>query len=145
MGYNIKLILIGHKFGKESNSILKSIFSYPFSNEFVQYDGFVDRTNIWEYYTKADFVVFPSLIESLGLPIYEGILLEKTILCSNHISVTNLLSKSFKGDNKIIGRFQANKDNNLNNYNNIFFFNPLDDSNMLKVLRVNLDKINTLK
>ena len=49
----------------------------------VRWHGVVDDETLMEFYSKADFTVYPSLIEGYGVPIVESLALGRPCLCSN--------------------------------------------------------------
>ncbi|MDC0034265.1 glycosyltransferase [Flavobacteriaceae bacterium] len=60
----------------EGNDITKG-------NKNIIYLGYIKRDEVISHYLKSHFVVLPSLIESFGLPIIEGIKCGSNILVSN--------------------------------------------------------------
>lgn len=58
--------------------------SYDITNEsFVKCIGLLSREEIWEMYRKADALVFPSYIETFGLPLIEAASVGLPILCAD--------------------------------------------------------------
>jgi predicted dehydrogenase len=51
------------------NKIIELSYNYPIFNH-----GFIDKFNLQILYKKSNFVIFPSLIESFGLGLIEGII-----------------------------------------------------------------------
>lgn len=49
----------------------------------VKFLGFLNRSDLFDYYLKADCMVYPSLLESWGLPLTEFSNLEKPIICTD--------------------------------------------------------------
>lgn len=61
--------------------------------EYVKYIGNIKYSSIATLYKKIDAIIFPSLVESLGLPIQEALILEKDILVSKLNYSEELLGK----------------------------------------------------
>ncbi|MCK9210017.1 MAG: glycosyltransferase [Ignavibacteriaceae bacterium] len=136
-GFKVKLFLIGRKDGSESDSILKALSQLPNSESFIVYDGFIARTEIGEYYGRADYLIYPSLVESIGVPLYEGILLDKPILCSNHITIATQVAREETADGNVIGKFCVKKEETAQGggYNKIKFFDPENEGDMFTVIQ----------
>ena len=49
----------------------------------IEFLGFVNREDLFRYYTAADCMIFPSLLESWGLPLTEFACLGKPIICAD--------------------------------------------------------------
>ena len=49
----------------------------------IQFAGFLKRTLLYAYYKKADCMIFPSLLESWGLPLSEFAAQDKPVLCAD--------------------------------------------------------------
>lgn len=49
----------------------------------IEFLGFLKREQLFEYYKEADCMIFPSLLESWGLPLTEFAGLRKPILCAD--------------------------------------------------------------
>jgi glycosyltransferase involved in cell wall biosynthesis len=67
---------------KHYQKILKLVVKHNLSNNIV----FLSQTSdseLEQKYLEADFVIIPSLYESLSLPIFEAIYFNKKIICSN--------------------------------------------------------------
>lgn len=76
---------------------------------FKRLDYFTNN-NLFKIYSKFDAIIFPSLIESLGLPILEAKLFKMPIICSNLEYARELLGKK------------------------AFFFNPLSEKSLYRSL-----------
>ena len=72
-GIKIRLILTLSK--EELPSSMQSL-------NFIIYTGEVNIFDIHEIYQKVDYLIFPSLLESLGLPLIEAKLYNLPIICS---------------------------------------------------------------
>ena len=69
--------------GTENNYIRKLVTDAKKSLSQVKFLGFLKRGELFEYYKKADCLVFPSLLESWGLPLSEFATFNKPILCAD--------------------------------------------------------------
>ena len=67
-------------------------------NKKIKYLGFQDRKNLIKLYYQSHYIVFPSLIESFGLPIIEGIKSGANILLSNIKSIKEVAEPSIAFD-----------------------------------------------
>ena len=90
-----------HYLYKNHNIIIKALSEYPIENllvyftatasEFYKYKNlkFIKRINYYSYkntysiYNKFDALIYPSKIESLGLPLVEALNFKMPVLCSN--------------------------------------------------------------
>jgi glycosyltransferase involved in cell wall biosynthesis len=57
---------------KEDLWNLKLINSYQNIKEAVLLNGYIDQSKVEKMYRESDFLIFPSLIETLGLPLLEA-------------------------------------------------------------------------
>ena len=87
----------------------KEFQKFDVSKNFKRIDYF-QHHKVFKIYSKFDALIFPSLIESLGLPILEAKLFKMPIICANLPYAKELLKK--KG----------------------FFFNPLSSKSLYKSL-----------
>lgn len=67
--------------GTENTYIKKLKKKYHSAN--VEFSGFVDRRKLFDYYNQSDCMIFPSLLETWGLPLSEFALQHKPILCAD--------------------------------------------------------------
>ena len=65
-------------------------------NKRITYLGYVDRKTLIDKYSKSQYIVFPSLIESFGLPIVEGIASGANIISSDIESIKEIAKPSIK-------------------------------------------------
>ena len=65
-------------------------------NKRITYLGYVDRKTLIDKYSKSHYIVFPSLIESFGLPIVEGIASGANIISSDIESIKEIAKPSLK-------------------------------------------------
>jgi hypothetical protein len=151
-----------HYLYKNHKIIIKALSEHPIKNlliyftatpsEFYKYKNlkFIKRINYYSYkntysiYNKFDALIYPSKIESLGLPLIEALYLNMPVLCSNlpyarEICGTNNFmyfnEDSISSLNKCILKFIYLK--NKKTIMNIKFFNKNINKNTL----INLDKI----
>ncbi|HIH0818800.1 TPA: glycosyltransferase, partial [Vibrio cholerae] len=52
-------------------------------DEVIENIGYVPQDELYEYYNKANLLVFPSYLETFGLPLAEAAVFGKKILCSD--------------------------------------------------------------
>jgi len=128
-GYSVTLLLAGRIIGKEAEALLSAILRIDGAEKFLRYLGFLDRGEMRNYYEHADYVIYPSLIESIGVPIYEAMMLKKEILCSNHITLATEVFVREEDDGTLRGRYcvQAGKEERNGGYQRITFFDPEDE------------------
>lgn len=132
-----------HYLYKNHNIIIKTLSEYPIENlliyftatpsEFYKYKAlkFIKRINYYSYkniynvYNKFDALIYPSKIESLGLPLIEALNFKMPVLCSNLSYAKEILGKnsalyfnedSSKSLNKCILKFLyiKNKEETMN-------------------------------
>lgn len=129
----VKLTLIGRMVGKESNRILEDIFSIESSKEFLSFDGYIPREKIGEYYESHICLIFPSLVESLGVPLYEAMLYDLQILCSDKISLVPILELG-KTDSSRFGKFGYTNeiDDNKSAYKKVNYFDSYSVESIVK-------------
>ena len=112
----------------DGNDIIKG-------NKNIIYLGYIKRDEILSQYLKSHFVILPSLIESFGLPIIEGIKSGSKILVSNidslkeicipSISFNPTITKDIVSAFEMAGSFSYQKDsiltikNEINNFINL--------------------------
>jgi glycosyltransferase involved in cell wall biosynthesis len=83
-GYLISLTLIADTHSPQSRPILDYRNSLRFANE-ITFLGTCPHEKLLKIYPLYDCLVYPSLVESLGIPIYEAIAFRLPIICSNYI------------------------------------------------------------
>ena len=77
-----------------------SLFITTSGNNFIKenkkiiYLNYINREEMLRYYSKSHFIVLPSLIESFGLPIVEGIKSGSNVLISNIDSLKEICTPS---------------------------------------------------
>jgi len=76
-GYSVTLLLAGRIIGKEAEALLGALLRIEGAETFLRYLGFLDRREMRNYYEYVDYVIYPSLIESIGIPLYEAMMLRK--------------------------------------------------------------------
>lgn len=67
-------------------------------NKRIKYLGSINRDKIKKYYSKSHYVILPSLVESFGLPIVEGIKSGSNIILSNINSLKEICKPSLNFD-----------------------------------------------
>ena len=129
----IKLTLIGKKVGKHSEKILEDIFNINSAKEFLNYAGYIPRENITEYYQTHCCLIYPSLVESLGVPLYEAMLFDLPILCSDKISLVPILEIG-NDDNSRFGKFSYinEADDKTRSYKKVKYFDPYNVDSIVK-------------
>ena len=65
-------------------------------NKKIKYLGMLKREELIKIYSQSHYVIFPSMIESFGLPIIEGIMSGANILSSNIESISEIAKTSLK-------------------------------------------------
>jgi glycosyltransferase involved in cell wall biosynthesis len=65
-------IILNLTISKEDLSNLKLMDSYQNIEEAVILNGYIDQSKVYNLYRESDMLVFPSLIETLGLPLLEA-------------------------------------------------------------------------
>ncbi|UCQ26690.1 glycosyltransferase [Edwardsiella tarda] len=87
-----KRILFGVTFRQgEYKKFDRLVFSLGLESN-IEYLGFLSREQLIEHYIKADCVVFPSYIETFGLPLSEAASLNKKIVASDLPYARDVLS-----------------------------------------------------
>ena len=69
-----------------------------FINKRIKYLGPINRDKIKKYYSKSHYVILPSLVESFGLPIVEGIKSGSNVILSNINSLKEICKPSINFD-----------------------------------------------
>ena len=69
-----------------------------FENKRIKYLGSINRDTIIKYYSKSHYVILPSLVESFGLPIVEGIKSGSNVILSNINSLEEICKPSLNFD-----------------------------------------------
>ena len=67
-------------------------------NKRIKYLGSINRNEITKYYSKSHYVILPSLVESFGLPIFEGIKSGSNVILSNINSLKEICKPSLSFD-----------------------------------------------
>ena len=67
-------------------------------NKRIKYLGSINRNEITKYYSKSHYVILPSLVESFGLPIFEGIKSGSNVILSNINSLKEICKPSLNFD-----------------------------------------------
>ena len=83
----------------------------------INFLGLIDHNELLSNLKKVEFLIFPSLRESFGLPLIEGIQANCKILCSNLNFAHELISSSY-------------------------FFNPNDEKSITDVILLALSNKN---
>ena len=68
------------------------------NNKKIKYLGSINRNEMIKYYSKSHYVILPSLVESFGLPIFEGIKSGSNIILSNINSLKEICKPSLNFD-----------------------------------------------
>jgi len=136
----IKLTLIGKMVGKHSERILEDIFNINSAKEFLSYNGYIPRENISDYYQSHCCLIYPSLVESLGVPLYEAMLFDLPILCSDKISLVPILEIG-KTDSVKFGKFGYTDevDDKIRAYKNVNYFDPYSVDSIVKSIEEFID------
>lgn len=69
--------------GSENKYIKKLVAAAQKELPQIQFLGFINREDLFGYYAQADCMVFPSLLESWGLPLTEFAAYGKPVLCAD--------------------------------------------------------------
>lgn len=83
-GYKISLTLVGDLHNSYSRKIIDFRNSLRFANE-ITFLGSCPHEELLKIYPLYDCLVYPSLVESLGIPIYEAIAFGLPVICSGFI------------------------------------------------------------
>ena len=94
------------------NKYSKSIFDRYHKNKNIKFIGLQSRKRVFELYAEVDCLIFPSKLETWGLPISEFKEFSKPILLAN-----------LQYSHETIG-----------NYKDVSFFNPLDSAELVKLI-----------
>ncbi|EGT3617791.1 glycosyltransferase family 4 protein [Clostridium perfringens] len=79
---NLKLCFTVYKENIVDRDILKKISEYNLEDN-IEFLGHLNLKKLNEYYSTANIVVFPSYIETVGLPLMEAASFNKKIICSD--------------------------------------------------------------
>lgn len=90
-----KLYLTLDKASKNSSNLMNIIERYNLK-EYIEFLGVLDYSEIIRYYQESTIIVFPSYIETVGLPLIEAAQIGKPIVVSNLEYSREALSK-YKG------------------------------------------------
>lgn len=63
-------------------------------NKKIKFIGNLNRAELIKKYSESHYLIFPSMIESFGLPMIEGVKSGANILCSNIKSISEILKPS---------------------------------------------------
>jgi glycosyltransferase involved in cell wall biosynthesis len=88
----IDLILTGAPKSNHSTVINKIINSNLSSR--IMYLGYIDYSDLPYLYKLSEFVIMPSLFESISIPIYESFALKVPVLCSNVVGLPEQVGDS---------------------------------------------------
>ena len=94
------------------NKYSKSIFDKYHKNKNIKFIGLQSRERVFELYDEVDCLIFPSKLETWGLPISEFKEFSKPILLAN-----------LQYSHETIGK-----------YKDVSFFNPLDSTELVKLI-----------
>lgn len=100
------------------NSYAKYIHEKYKDQEGLCFIGLIDRKKVFEYYEQVDALVFPSKLESWGLPITEFKKFKKPIFLSNLPYAKETLGSYEKG----------------------YFFNPKNSSELMNLMKLLVDQ-----
>lgn len=103
---------------KELNSYARYIYKKYKHLKGLHFIGLIDREKVFEYYQKVDAIVFPSKLESWGLPITEFKQFKKPIFLSDLPYAKETLGRYEKG----------------------YFFNPKDSSQLTELMSLLIDE-----
>jgi len=112
---NISFKILLTIFGDENKYLKKLRKKYHCSQ--IEYLGFLKRENLFALYNQSDCMIFPSLLETWGLPLSEFALQNKPIICADLPYAKETLA----------------------NYKKVKFFNPYDANELAKYM---LDAMN---
>jgi glycosyltransferase involved in cell wall biosynthesis len=90
------------------NNYAKSIFNKYNCISNIDFIGLMNRESVYEQYAKSDYLIFPSKLETWGLPISEFKQFKKPMLVSNLP-----YAKETVGDYKFVNFFDVNNPNQL--------------------------------
>jgi glycosyltransferase involved in cell wall biosynthesis len=97
---DIKLVIVGNGPLEES---LKNKVNYLSLNQYIRFEGFVENSKISDYYSMADIVVVPSIIDSSGfeegLPVVllEALVGGKPIIATKIKGVMEAIEDNYNG------------------------------------------------
>ena len=97
--------------GKENEYSRYVVNKYNYL-ENINFVGLIKRTEVFDYYNKADFLIFPSKLESWGLPITEFKLFNKPLILAN----------------------LAYAKETLGSYDKAIFFNPINAEELAEIM-----------
>ena len=69
--------------GSENGQVRQLVTQAKLDLPEIEFLGFLKREKVFDYYLESDAMVFPSLLESWGLPLTEFAGLDKPILCAD--------------------------------------------------------------
>jgi glycosyltransferase involved in cell wall biosynthesis len=87
-GLNVNAVLTGHEVAN-GFPILEKIREYGIENQ-VKYLGYLNVEQIVQLYSKARFMVFPSLYEGFGMPLVEAMAVGCPVAASNLTSLPEI-------------------------------------------------------
>jgi glycosyltransferase involved in cell wall biosynthesis len=90
------------------NNYAKSIFNKYNNISNISFIGLIDRNSVYNQYAKCDFLIFPSKLETWGLPISEFKQFHKPMLVSNLP-----YAKETVGDYQFVNFFDVNNPEQL--------------------------------
>ena len=99
---------------------MKKIYDNNLSSK-IQHLGYVDYLDLPYLYKLSEFLIMPSLFESVSIPIYEAFALKVPVTCSNVVSLPEQVG------------------------NAALLFDPLDSKDMSKKIMKYLDDENLRK
>ncbi len=119
---NIKCFKIYITISQNDNFYAKYIHKKYSNLTTINFIGKITRDTVFKYYDFIDILIFPSLIETWGLPLSEFQLFNKPIIASDLMYARE----------------------NLNNYSKVKYFNPFD-ANQLSIIMSDFILFNTIK
>ena len=66
----------------EENAYVKELKN-KYNSSKIEFGGFVNRQKLFEYYNQSNCMIFPSLLETWGLPLSEFALQDKPVICAD--------------------------------------------------------------
>jgi glycosyltransferase involved in cell wall biosynthesis len=76
----LRLVLLGHRFA-EADDLIEWLEEVVRIEPRITWTGLLSDTELGELYRRADFTVYPSLVEGFGLPVMESLWMGRPCLC----------------------------------------------------------------
>jgi len=90
--FDVDLVLTGAPKSNHSK-VINKIINSNLSNRII-YLGYIDYVDLPYFYKLSQFLIMPSLFESISIPIYESFSLKVPVACSNIVSIQEQVGDS---------------------------------------------------